>query len=202
MSPREVLQSAEAAYQELNPALNAIVTSTFDAARREAESAERRLANGDRIGPLHGLPVAIKDSIETAGVRTTYGSPLFRDHVPSADALHVQRLRAAGAIVVGKTNTPELEAGINTRNEVFGQTLNPWDPSLGCGGSSGGSAVALATGMCALADGTDHGGSIRIPASVTGVVTNSAIAGPVEFVPVMLIGPAGPPRARSGRRAT
>ena len=178
-----MVRSAQAAYEALNPALNAIVTSTFDAALREADSAERSIASGHAPGPLHGLPVAIKDSIDTAGVRTTYGSPLFRDHVPSADALHVQRLRAAGAIVVGKTNTPELEAGINTRNEVFGQTLNPWDPSLGCGGSSGGSAVALATGMCALADGTDHGGSVRIPASVTGVVGLRPSPGRVPLYP-------------------
>jgi len=183
MSPPEVLRSAEAAFEELNPTLNAIVTSTFAAARREAESAERSIARGEARGPLHGLPVAVKDSIETAGVRTTYGSPLFREHVPIVDALHVQRLRAAGAIVVGKTNTPELEAGINTRNDVFGQTLNPWDLALGCGGSSGGSAVALATGMCALADGTDHGGSVRIPASVTGVVGLRPSPGRVPLYP-------------------
>ena len=178
-----MLESARAAYEEFNPAVNAIVTPTFEAALREAESAERSIARGERIGPLHGLTLAVKDSIETAGVRTTYGSPLFRDNVPNADSLHLQRLRAAGAIVVGKTNTPELEAGINTRNEVFGQTLNPWDLSRGAGGSSGGSAVALATGMCALADGTDHGGSVRIPASVTGVVGLRPSPGRVPLYP-------------------
>jgi amidase len=183
VSPREVLESARAAYEEFNPAVNAIVTPTFEGAVREAESAERSIARGERIGPLYGLPLAVKDSIETGGIRTTYGSPLFRANVPNADALHVQRLRAAGAIVVGKTNTPELEAGINTRNEVFGQTLNPWDMTCGCGGSSGGSAVALATGMSALADGTDHGGSIRIPASVTGVVGLRPSPGRVPLYP-------------------
>jgi amidase len=170
VSPVEIIESARAAHRAFNPLLNAIVTETFDAAMEEARRAERQLARDEDVGPLHGLPLGVKDSVETAGVRTTYGSPLFRDHVPLSDALHVARLRAAGAILVGKTNTPEFEAGINTRNPVFGQTLNPWNVDLGCGGSSGGSAVALATGMCALADGTDHGGSIRIPASVTGVV--------------------------------
>jgi amidase len=170
VSPVQIIESHRDAYDALNPTLNAIVTETFDAAIEEARRAERQLSRDEDVGPLHGLPLAVKDSIETAGVRTTYGSPLYRDHVPASDALHVTRLRTAGAILVGKTNTPEFEAGINTRNPLFGQTLNPWNLELGCGGSSGGAAVALAAGMCALADGTDHGGSIRIPASVTGVV--------------------------------
>jgi amidase len=116
-------------------------------------------------------------------VRTTYGSPLFRDNVPTEDAVHVRRLRDAGAIVVGKTNTPEFEVGINTRNPVFGQTVHPLDEALGCGGSSGGAAVALATGMCAIADGTDHGGSIRIPASLVGVAGLRPSPGRVPLYP-------------------
>jgi amidase len=177
------MAATRAAYEARNGELNAIVTPTFESAEREASVAERRLMTGEEVGPLHGLPLTIKDSVETAGVRTTYGSPLFRDNVPAADALHVARLRAAGAILVGKTNTPELEAGINTRNPVFGQTVNPRDTRLGCGGSSGGSAVALATGMCALADGTDHGGSVRIPASVTGVAGMRPSPGRVPLYP-------------------
>jgi len=169
VSPVELVDAARRAYEERNPRLNAIVTPTFDTARAEALESERRVARGDAPRPLEGLPLAVKDSIPVAGVRTTYGSPLFRDNVPKDDAVHVRRLRDAGAIVVGKTNTPEFEVGINTRNPVFGQTVHPLDAALGCGGSSGGSAVALATGMCAIADGTDHGGSIRIPASLVGV---------------------------------
>jgi len=166
-----------------NGALNAVVTSTYESARAEAIEAGRRITPGAELPSLFGLPLAVKDSVDTAGVRTTYGSALFRDHVPQADALHVARLRRAGAILVGKTNTPELEVGINTRNPVFGQTVHPLDGSLGCGGSSGGSAVALATGMCALADGTDHGGSVRIPASVTGVVGMRPSPGRVPLYP-------------------
>src|SRR5262249_11711752 len=155
VSPVEVVRAAEAAYLARNSDLNAIVTPTFDMALREAEVAERRIASGDARA-LEGLPLAVKDSMPTAGGRATYGSPLFSDNVPAEDALQVARLRAAGAILVGKTNTPEFEVGINTRNVVFGQTVHPRDASLGAGGSSGGSAVALAAGMCAIADGSDH----------------------------------------------
>ncbi|MGH2473473.1 MAG: amidase [Candidatus Limnocylindria bacterium] len=183
LSPVEILDAAECMYEQRNPDLNAIVTSNFDAARRDALEAEQRLARNEPVRTLEGLPLAVKDSVPTAGVRTTYGSPLFRDNVPTSDALHVSRLRAAGAILVGKTNTPEFEVGINTRNPVFGQTVNPWDHTLGCGGSSGGSAVALATGMCALADGTDHGGSVRIPASLVGVVGMRPSPGRVPLYP-------------------
>jgi amidase len=183
ISPVELVESAERSYRERNGELNAIVTPTFDAARREAVQSERRLAGDEPRRPLEGLPLAVKDSVPTAGVRTTYGSPIFRDNVPTADALHVSRLRAAGAILVGKTNTPEFEVGINTRNPVFGQTVNPHDPTRGSGGSSGGSAVAVATGMCAIADGTDHGGSVRIPASVVGVVGMRPSPGRVPLYP-------------------
>jgi amidase len=183
VSPVEVIEDARRAYEERNPRLGAIVTPTFDQARAEAAAAEKRIARGEPLRRLEGVPLAVKDSIATAGVRTTSGSPLFRDNVPAADAVHVKRLRDAGAILVGKTNTPEFEVGINTRNPVFGQTVNPWDETLGSGGSSGGSAVALATGMCALADGTDHGGSIRIPASLVGVCGLRPSPGRVPLYP-------------------
>ena len=183
LSPVELVDAARRAYEERNPRLNAIVTPTFEAARAEAVESERRVARGEPLRPLEGLPLAVKDSIPVAGVRTTYGSPLFRDNVPAEDAVHVRRLRDAGAIVVGKTNTPEFEVGINTRNPVFGQTVHPLDEALGCGGSSGGSAVALSTGMCAIADGTDHGGSIRIPASLVGVTGLRPSPGRVPLYP-------------------
>ena len=125
---------------------------------------------GDKLGALHGLPVVIKDITPTAGIRTTYGSPLFKDNVPTEDAEVVRRLKAAGAIVLGKTNTPEFAAGANTFNDVFGVTRNPWNPALSPAGSSGGSAVAVATGMVPLAQGTDFGCSIRMPASFCGIV--------------------------------
>jgi amidase len=124
----------------------------------------------DERGPLHGLPVGIKDVTEVRGLRTTYGSTLYRDHVPAVDALVVERLRKAGAVILGKTNAPEFATGGNTFNEVFGATRNPWNPALSAGGSTGGGAAALASGMIALAEGTDLGGSLRIPASFCGVV--------------------------------
>ena len=124
----------------------------------------------ERLGPLHGLPIAIKDLQDTAGIRTTYGSAAFADHVPAVDGLVVQRLKAAGAIVVGKTNTPEFGVGSHTFNEVFGATRNPWAPDRSAGGSSGGAGAALAAGLIPIADGSDHGGSIRNPASFNNVV--------------------------------
>jgi amidase len=154
--------------ERLNPTLNAVVTLN-PRAREEAEEVERRLDRGEML-PLAGLPVGIKDVTEVAGVRTTYGSPLFADHVPEEDALVVRRFREAGAVILGKTNTPEFAAGGNTFNEVFGRTRNPWNPERSAGGSTGGGAVGLATGMIALAQGTDLGGSLRIPASFCGVV--------------------------------
>jgi amidase len=187
VSPVELVDAARRAYEERNPRLNAIVTPTFEAARAEAAESERRIVRGEPARALEGLPLAVKDSIPVAGVRTTYGSPMFRDNVPTADAVHVRRMRDAGAIVVGKTNTPEFEVGINTRNPVFGQTVHPLDEALGCGGSSGGAAVALATGMCAIADGTDHGGSIRIPASLVGVAGLRPSPGRVPLYPTQWV---------------
>ena len=154
----------------MNPAVNAVVTLDGDRARAAAHEAEAAVMRGGTLGPLHGLPVAIKDTEDTAGLRTTYGSPLFAEHVPEHDLGVVARLRAAGAIVLGKTNTPEWAAGGNTRNAVHGATGNPFDPTRSAAGSSGGSAVALACGMAPLASGSDTGGSLRNPAAHNGVV--------------------------------
>ena len=170
VSPVEVIDAHLATIARVNPALNAIVTLVADAARAKAKEAEAAGQRGDALGALHGLPVAIKDVTPTAGIRTTYGSPRFRDNVPSEDAEAVRRLKQAGAIVLGKTNTPEFAAGANTFNDVFGVTRNPWNPALSPSGSSGGSAVAVATGMVPLAQGTDFGCSIRMPASFCGIV--------------------------------
>ncbi|GAA3154481.1 amidase [Planomonospora alba] len=166
----ELLETHLRRIEEVNPAVNAIVTLTAERALDEAGRADRDLARGVWRGPLHGLPVAHKDLTETAGVRTTYGSPLFADHVPEHDALIVRRMRAAGAITLGKTNTPEFGTGSHTVNALFGATRNPYDLSRSAGGSSGGSAAALASGMVPLADGTDVGGSLRNPASFCNVV--------------------------------
>ncbi|HSK38612.1 MAG TPA: amidase family protein, partial [Arenibaculum sp.] len=148
----------------------AIATRDGARARLAARDAERMVMEGRHLGPLHGIPVGIKDLAETAGLRTTFGSLLFADHGPTRDAGFVASLRAAGAIVLAKTNTPEFGAGAVTTNKIFGMTGNPFAPELTCGGSSGGSAVALATGMVPLATGSDFGGSLRIPAAWSGVV--------------------------------
>jgi amidase len=169
MSAREVVAWHLDRIAQVNPRLNAIVSLRPDAALQEADAADRRAAAGEPLGPLHGLPIAIKDLEDTAGIRTTYGSRAFAEHVPEADSLLVARLRAAGAIVVGKTNTPEFGVGSHTFNEVFGATRNPWALDRSAGGSSGGAGAALATGMLPIADGSDHGGSIRNPASFNGV---------------------------------
>jgi amidase len=169
-SPLEVMQAALARIDAVNPKVNAVVTLVRESALAEARRATAALRRGAAGGPLFGIPVGIKDVTPTRGIRTTYGSTLFADHVPREDALVVERLRAAGAIVIGKTNTPEFAFGPNTVNAVFGATRNPWNLALTAGGSSGGSAAALATGMCPLAEGTDLGGSLRGPASYCGVV--------------------------------
>jgi amidase len=154
-----------------NATLNAIVTLLPDEALDAARNADRIRGQGAALGPLHGLPVAIKDLVDTAGIRTTYGSPIFQDHVPTSDAVIVERLKAAGAIIVGKTNTPEFGAGgAQTYNPVFGATRNPYDTGRTPGGSSGGAGAALAAGMVPFADGTDMGGSVRHPASFCNVV--------------------------------
>src|SRR5262245_37946712 len=170
VSAREVVAAHIKRIEEIDPVVNAVVTRTFDQALAKAAAADDALARGDQPGLLHGLPVAHKDLVETAGVRTTFGSPLFADHVPDRDALIVSRMSGAGAISLGKTNTPEFGAGSHTVNPVFGATRNPYDPSRSSGGSSGGAAAALAARMLALADGSDLGGSLRNPASFCNVV--------------------------------
>jgi amidase len=169
-SPVEVLEAHLAQIEKHNDRVNAICTLAADEARAAAREAERALSNGGATGTLVGVPVAIKDLTPTAGIRTTWGSKLFRDHVPSEDAEIVKRLKAAGAIVVGKSNTPEFGAGANTVNEVFGATRNPWNTELSASGSTGGGAAALSARMVALAEGTDFGGSLRTPAAFCGVV--------------------------------
>jgi len=182
-SPLEVLQAVLARIDALNPRLNAYVTVAREAALEAARRATRRLRAGAALPPLHGIPVSVKDLTDTRGIRTTYGSKIYAEHIPAEDALVVERLKAAGAILVGKTNTPEFGAGANTFNAVFGATRNPWNPALTCGGSSGGAAVALATGMGPLAQGTDLGGSVRIPAAFCGVVGFRTTPGLVPVYP-------------------
>ncbi len=182
LSPVEVVDAALARVDRLNGPLNALVTLS-PAARDEARALEASIRRGDDPGPLAGLPVGIKDVTPVAGLRHTYGSPPYADHVAEEDALVVRRLRRAGAIILGKTNTPEFAAGGNTWNDVFGRTRNPWNPDRSAGGSTGGGACALATGMIAVAEGTDLGGSLRIPASFCGVVGLRPSVGLVPTVP-------------------
>jgi len=170
LSAREVVAAHLDRIDRVNPRLNAIVTLVADRALEQADRADAAMARGDAVGPLHGLPIAHKDLQPTKGIRTTFGSPVFGNFVPTEDSLLVERCRNAGAILVGKTNTPEFGAGSQTFNPVFGATRNPYDVTKTCGGSTGGGAVALATGMLPLADGTDMGGSLRNPASFCGVV--------------------------------
>jgi len=170
LAPSELLQSCIDRIEAIDHAVNAMVARDFDRARTAARAADTMVTRGDLLPPLHGLPIGIKDLSETAGLRTTHGSPIFRDHIPAADERIVAAARKAGAIVIGKTNTPEFGAGANTRNAVYGATGNPFDPMKSCAGSSGGSAVALATGMAPLCTGSDTGGSLRNPAAFCGVV--------------------------------
>ncbi len=165
----EVVHASLERVDRLNGTINAIVTLN-PRAMDDAHELDRRIARGENPGPLCGLTVGIKDVTPVAGLRTTFGSPLYADYVPDEDAVVVKRLRDAGAIILGKTNCPEFAAGGNTFNEVFGRTRNPWNTSKSAGGSTGGGAAALAAGMIALAEGTDLGGSLRIPASFCGVV--------------------------------
>jgi len=170
VSAREVITAHLARIDRVNPTINAIVTLVPESALDAADAADAAVARGDEVGPLHGLPIAHKDLFVTAGIRTTFGSLAFTNHVPNETALLVERERRAGAITIGKTNTPEFGAGSQTFNEVFGTTRNPYDPTKTCGGSSGGAAAALATGMIPIADGSDLGGSLRNPASFCNVV--------------------------------
>src|SRR5262244_995986 len=186
VSPLEVMQAVLARIDAVNPDVNAIVTLVREEALRHARLASAAFGRGADLPPLFGVPVAIKDVTPTKGIRTTFGSKLFENHVPDEDALVVERLRAAGAIVIGKTNTPEFAFGPNTVNAVFGATRNPWNLTRTAGGSSGGSAAALATGMCPLAEGTDLGGSLRGPASYCGVVGFRTTPGLIPRYPEVL----------------
>ncbi len=170
LSATELMESCIARVEALDHAVNAVVARDFERARAAARAADAAVATGEDLGPLHGLPIGVKDLENVAGLRTTYGSVLFRDHVPDEDEGIVRAVRSAGAIVLGKTNVPEWGAGANTRNAVYGVTGNPFDPSRSAAGSSGGSGVALATGMAPLATGSDTGGSLRNPAAFNGVV--------------------------------
>jgi amidase len=183
VSAREVLEAHLEAIERLNPLVNAVVTLTAQTALERAAELDRAIVRGGPVGALHGIPVAHKDLVETKGVRTTYGSPLFAEHVPEVDAAVVERMAGAGAVALGKTNTPEFGAGSQTFNRVFGATRNPYDPTKTAGGSSGGAAAALATGMVALADGSDMGGSLRNPASFCNVVGFRPSAGLVSTWP-------------------
>jgi Asp-tRNA(Asn)/Glu-tRNA(Gln) amidotransferase A subunit family amidase len=170
LAPSELLESCIARIEAIDHAVNAVPARDFDRARTTAKQADAAVARGDKLPALHGLPIGIKDLEDTGGLRTTHGSPIFRNHVPAEDERIVAAVRAAGAIVLGKTNVPEFGAGANTRNAVYGATGNPFDPQKSAAGSSGGSAVALATGMAPLCTGSDTGGSLRNPASFCGIV--------------------------------
>ncbi|MCH8268003.1 MAG: amidase [Acidobacteria bacterium] len=170
LSCKEVMEAHVAQIERVNPKVNAIVTFVPEQALQQARQADEALARGEKTGPLHGLPVAHKDLTDTKGLRTTYGSAIFKDHVPAENALCITRIQQAGGITVGKTNTAEFGAGSHTFNQVFGTTLNPWDTTKTSGGSSGGAAAALACGMVPLADGSDLGGSLRNPANFCNLV--------------------------------
>jgi amidase len=187
LSAREVMQAHLKQIDRINPRVNAIVTLVpEDKLMAQAVAADEALAKGKWLGSLHGLPVGVKDLHETSGIRTTFGSPLHRDYVPDFDCRVVQRERAAGAIVIGKTNVPEFVLGSQTFNPVFGPTRNPYDVTKTCGGSTGGGAVALATGMVPLADGSDMGGSLRNPPNFCNVVGLRPSPGRVSNVPARL----------------
>jgi amidase len=170
VSAREVLAAHLERIERVNPSVQAIVTLALERAAADAARADDAIAHGEPLGPLHGLPIAHKDLVATEGIRTTSGSRVFADTVPDADDLLAERSRAAGAVLLGKTNTPEFGAGSQTFNEVFGSTRNPYALGKTCGGSSGGAAVAVACGMVPVADGSDLGGSLRNPASFCNVV--------------------------------
>ncbi len=187
LSSREIMQAHLRQIARLNPGLNAIVTLlSEDDLLLQAQAADEAVVRGEALGPLHGIPVGVKDSHQTKGIRTTFGSPLFRDFVPQSDCLIVEREKRAGAILIGKTNLPEFGLGSHTFNAVFGATRNPYDSTKTCGGSSGGAAVALASGMVPLADGSDMGGSLRNPPNFCNVVGMRTSPGRVPNAPSQL----------------
>ncbi|HCG28551.1 MAG TPA: amidase [Chloroflexi bacterium] len=184
LSAVEVMQAHLAQIERVNPRVNAIVSQVDpEQSMAMARAADDAVAAGGAVGPLHGLPIAHKDLEETAGIRTTFGSPIFRDHVPLHDTLMIQRIKAAGALTIGKTNVPEFGAGSQSFNPVFGATLNPYDTGRTCGGSSGGAGAALACGMLPIADGSDMGGSLRNPGNFNNVVGFRVSPGRVPVVP-------------------
>src|SRR5579863_4040344 len=192
LSAAELLAAVLARIEAVNPAVNAIVTLAPEQASAAAAELDSLAARGEFRGPLHGLPIAVKDLAETAGIRTTFGSPIFASYVPSFDAPHVALLKQAGAVVVGKTNTPEFGAGAQTFNPVFGPTRNPFDTRLTPGGSSGGAAAAVATGMVPFADGSDLASSVRNPAAFCGLVglrTTPGLVPADPFDPLSVVGP-------------
>ncbi|KOQ18301.1 amidase, partial [Achromobacter xylosoxidans] len=198
LSPVELLEACIARIEAVNPYINAVTATAFDRARIEARAAEQAVMAGDTLGLLHGLPLGVKDLEPTAGLLTTYGSPIYRDHVPAEDVTLVARLRRAGAIVAAKTNVPEMGAGANSRNTVWGATGNPFNPNLNAGGSSGGSAAALASDLFPLCTGSDTGGSLRIPAAKCGVVgfrpspgVVPSVRKPLGWTPISVVGPMG-----------
>lgn len=198
LSPVELLDACIARIEDINPHINAVTATCFERARAEAKVAEQAVVEGRELGLLHGLPIGIKDLEETEGLLTTYGSPLYRSNVPARDNALVARLRAAGAIVAGKTNVPEMGAGANSRNVVWGATGNPFNALLNAGGSSGGSAAALAADLLPLCSGSDTGGSLRIPAAKCGVVGFRPSPGLVPserkllgWTPISVVGPMG-----------
>ncbi|MGX2998724.1 amidase [Streptomyces sp. JNUCC 64] len=192
VSAVELIDGHLARVAEVNPRLNAITRSFAERARADAEGVDRRLASGEDPGPLAGVPFTVKETTPVEGVPTTFGTPRFRDLVAPADAIPVARLRAAGAIPIGHANMPTLVlAGVHTRSELFGDTLNPWDPGRTPGGSSGGDAVAVATGMAALGLGNDSGGSLRIPAAFCGTAALKPTTGRIP-ADQRVIGPDDP----------
>ena len=198
ISPVELLQACLDRIEEVNPAVNAVTAMSVKRARQEAKAAETAVRRGEELPLLHGLPTGIKDLEETKDLLTTYGSPLHRDFVPNYDNVMVARVREAGAVVVGKTNVPEFGAGSNSRNPVWGATGNPFNPTLNAGGSSGGSAAALATDMLPVCTGSDTGGSLRNPAAFCGVVGFRPSPGMVAverramgWTPISVLGPMG-----------
>jgi amidase len=198
ISPVELLRSCRKRIRQVNPTLNAVTATIWPRAEKEAKAAEAAVMRGDYLGPLHGLPLGVKDLDDAEGLPTTFGSPIHKRNFPKADGLLVQSCRPAVAIVVGKTNVPEFGAGANTNNPVWGPTGNPFDPKRICGGSSGGSAVALATSMLPLCTGSDTGGSLRIPAAFCGVVGVRGSPGLVPserrglgWTPLSVLGPMG-----------
>ena len=183
ISAVELMRAFIAQIERVNPKVNAIVTFLPEEALAEAKRIDARRTKGASLPMLAGLPNAYKDMIVTKGIRTTFGSPIYADNVPTEDHAIVERLKAAGVITLGKTNTPEFAAGSQTFNEVFGTTRNPWDLDKTCGGSSGGAAVAVACGMLPFADGSDLGGSLRNPGNFNNVVGFRPTPGRVPYYP-------------------